>query len=560
MDFFKQKLETVYFKRCSFYEALLLCVIHGILLIKCQSALLYYKILFFIMSLLQIILRIIGYQSSDELISTWFYERPDSLSFGLSYVFYLPQIFLLGLLINHENSYKLFIESIYANQLIDYLYFSLWLYILAITILLFRHLVYQSKILNGIILICVWLAFYYGFYSNYTLYLLLAFGFSVLMFIGATYIKHTWSFGEFSSILLTLTTAIMIMYDNFYVFIIQNDIFQNNTEWIQTLKFSSGILLSIPFIVITTVLLLFLRTKFFIFSQTILSLSFPIILNSVCFLIITTCICTQKLPYNLLNWIFTDFMNKKHRWYQFYWCLFVSSFCSFYTFSFFKFSSNISISRKLYHIFLCCTIMPLLFFDKSFTIIITATLLNIFIIFEMIRIYSDDIVSKTYYSIIRNFLDERDNGSLVVSHLNLLLGTSLPIWLKNIVTYDQNNFQFISSYQAILVNCGLISIGIGDTIACIFGIKFGKHSKKVFDSNKTLIGMFSSFFVQFFVFFFIFYFNIESSINIFQLLFSTHSIFILIISFLSSLLELLTSQNDNLMIPLILFPVIATFL
>ncbi|CAF4036548.1 unnamed protein product, partial [Rotaria sp. Silwood1] len=56
--------------------------------------------------------------------------------------------------------------------------------------------------------------------------------------------------------------------------------------------------------------------------------------------------------------------------------------------------------------------------------------------------------------------DEKDTGSMMVSHLFLIIGLSYPVWLAD----DNRRLAQLS---------GIISVGIGDSIASIVGSKIG---------------------------------------------------------------------------------------
>lgn len=83
----------------------------------------------------------------------------------------------------------------------------------------------------------------------------------------------------------------------------------------------------------------------------------------------------------------------------------------------------------------------------------------------------------TFFS---NFIDSRDSGEFYVTHIMLLLGLSIPIWLSS---------PWSSESLGVGSFAGLVAVGVGDAFASIVGTHFGK--RRIFiDSKKTLEGAF----------------------------------------------------------------------
>ncbi|KAK9465715.1 hypothetical protein V1512DRAFT_265225 [Lipomyces arxii] len=107
-------------------------------------------------------------------------------------------------------------------------------------------------------------------------------------------------------------------------------------------------------------------------------------------------------------------------------------------------------------------------FDAIFTSLSMAIALTLFLFSEFLRATTLPPLGSAIHEALRRYTDERDTcGPIIVSHIFLLLGISLPI--------------FWSSSPA-----GIICLGFGDACASIIGRRFGKH--RWFDSKKTLEG------------------------------------------------------------------------
>jgi dolichol kinase len=61
------------------------------------------------------------------------------------------------------------------------------------------------------------------------------------------------------------------------------------------------------------------------------------------------------------------------------------------------------------------------------------------------------------------FIDERDSSDLIVTHLYLLLGFGFPVIFSVLFNNDLISWS------------GIISLGIGDTFACLSGVTLGRH-------------------------------------------------------------------------------------
>lgn len=105
--------------------------------------------------------------------------------------------------------------------------------------------------------------------------------------------------------------------------------------------------------------------------------------------------------------------------------------------------------------------------------------------------------------------DERDRGALTLSHLYLLLGCALPLWwllavftprldgCREGTTCDVQTLRCCSEesspalhifglrgsgpggsvafLQAALAICGLVTVGVADALAAVFGVLWGRH-------------------------------------------------------------------------------------
>lgn len=160
----------------------------------------------------------------------------------------------------------------------------------------------------------------------------------------------------------------------------------------------------------------------------------------------------------------------------------------------------------------------------------------------------------------RSFTDSRDTGIVILSHIYLLLGCASTVWISRIHYFTPSNE--LPALIQIAPYAGVLILGVGDTMvsknnivydkiknilidsykkASIIGINYGK--KRWPGSKKTFMGTFGAFI----------------SLNIIViLLILAHGISleyyqwinISLSCLFSCLLEALTEQNDNLILPI----------
>ncbi|KAK9362360.1 hypothetical protein V1504DRAFT_474338 [Lipomyces starkeyi] len=130
---------------------------------------------------------------------------------------------------------------------------------------------------------------------------------------------------------------------------------------------------------------------------------------------------------------------------------------------------TVDIRRKVWHgLVVGMFLVSGVGWDATFTSLSMAIALTLFLFSEFLRATTIPPLGVHIHDALKKYTDERDTcGPIIVSHIFLLLGISVPI--------------FLSSSPA-----GIICLGFGDACASIIGRRFGKH--RWFDSNKTLEG------------------------------------------------------------------------
>ncbi|KAG5414555.1 hypothetical protein IGI04_002122 [Brassica rapa subsp. trilocularis] len=118
--------------------------------------------------------------------------------------------------------------------------------------------------------------------------------------------------------------------------------------------------------------------------------------------------------------------------------------------------------RKYYHLMAVLMFLPALVLQPKFLDLAFGAALAVFVALEIIRIWRVQPLGEPLHHFMNAFTDHRDSELLIVSHFSLLLGCALPIWMSS-----GFNDRALSPFS------GILSLGIGDTMASMVGHKYG---------------------------------------------------------------------------------------
>ena len=157
-----------------------------------------------------------------------------------------------------------------------------------------------------------------------------------------------------------------------------------------------------------------------------------------------------------------------------------------------------------------------------------------FFLSQCIRISKTTVIAAFIDSVFDGFRDEKDSGPLTLTHLYLLIGCALPVWLSLSGTKTDVLFPACA---------GVISIGLGDSAASICGSYLGRN--KWPGSKKSYEGTAAAFVTQSIGSIFIFHYFYPH-----QILQFTGFLVIAATCLLVSLVEAFTREIDNLVLSL----------
>jgi dolichol kinase len=159
----------------------------------------------------------------------------------------------------------------------------------------------------------------------------------------------------------------------------------------------------------------------------------------------------------------------------------------------FQLSSVVEVDtrRKVFHGMMVAMFLPCTFIDPVFTSLALALILAMFLLLDLIRASQLPPLSKHLAYFLTPYVDGRDlRGPVVVSHIFLLIGCAIPLWLSLAAVprfgegywrgwdVDRRDLSMIS---------GVVCVGMGDAAASLVGRRYGRR-KWPWSGGKSLEG------------------------------------------------------------------------
>jgi len=154
---------------------------------------------------------------------------------------------------------------------------------------------------------------------------------------------------------------------------------------------------------------------------------------------------------------------------------------------------RVIIARKYFHVVAILLFTPITYLDHDMMSLSYAIAISFLIVLEMIRGWIDSNIvdsTKHWNNVYTTFLDEKDSrGGLVVSHIALILGCAIPLWITQLLSRANDVFKSGDNNMlfTLLPYLGITVLGVGDSAAAIGGIQFGRHNWPG-ESSRTLEG------------------------------------------------------------------------
>ncbi|KAJ6187477.1 hypothetical protein N7519_002385 [Penicillium mononematosum] len=93
--------------------------------------------------------------------------------------------------------------------------------------------------------------------------------------------------------------------------------------------------------------------------------------------------------------------------------------------------AEVDTRRKIFHGMMVVMFLPAIFVDPAFCAMALALVLSIFLLLDLFRASQLPPISRPLTSFLTPYVDGRDHrGPVIVSHIFLLIGCSIPLWLS----------------------------------------------------------------------------------------------------------------------------------
>jgi hypothetical protein len=200
-----------------------------------------------------------------------------------------------------------------------------------------------------------------------------------------------------------------------------------------------------------------------------------------------------------------------------------------------KGNSRLALLRKGYHLLLLAIFLPIFLIDQDMLCVSASIAFAAMIFLETLRCSGllPSNIRSSLQAFMESFTDDRDSGPICTTHISLLLGASIPLWISLTTQPGLPDRSLALS--------GLVCLGVGDTAASVFGILWpGKKVRLFADSNKTLQGAVAGLMSM------LLFWSCTGILSPFH----PSSLPIILATCGSALLEASTHQIDNLVLPL----------
>ncbi|KAK3044492.1 hypothetical protein LTS18_001150, partial [Coniosporium uncinatum] len=135
--------------------------------------------------------------------------------------------------------------------------------------------------------------------------------------------------------------------------------------------------------------------------------------------------------------------------------------------------------RKVFHGMMVAMLLPTIFVDPAFISLALVLILAIFLLLDLIRASQLPPLSKPIAYFLTPYVDGRDlRGPVVVSHIFLLIGCAIPLWLS-LAALPRSGTPPWQGWEVqgrdVSMVAGVICVGMGDAAASLIGRRYGRR-------------------------------------------------------------------------------------
>jgi dolichol kinase len=147
--------------------------------------------------------------------------------------------------------------------------------------------------------------------------------------------------------------------------------------------------------------------------------------------------------------------------------------------------------RKVFHFMMVAMFLPATFVDPTFCALGLSVVLAVFLLVDLVRASQLPPFSKPIARFLTPYVDGRDlRGPVVVSHIFLLIGCAIPLWLS-LAAVPRTGEGAMKGWEVptrdISMVSGVVCVGLGDAAASLIGRRWGRR-KWLWGGGKSLEG------------------------------------------------------------------------
>ncbi|KAG9196718.1 serine/threonine-protein kinase ULK2 [Alternaria panax] len=147
--------------------------------------------------------------------------------------------------------------------------------------------------------------------------------------------------------------------------------------------------------------------------------------------------------------------------------------------------------RKVFHGTMVAMLLPTIFIDPCFVALALGLVLAIFLLLDLVRASQLPPLSKPIARFLTPYVDGRDlRGPVVVSHIFLLIGCAIPLWLS-LAGVERAGDEPWQGWEVqgrdVSMVAGVVCVGMGDAAASLIGRRYGRR-KWPWAGGKSLEG------------------------------------------------------------------------
>lgn len=154
-------------------------------------------------------------------------------------------------------------------------------------------------------------------------------------------------------------------------------------------------------------------------------------------------------------------------------------------------SYEVDTRRKVFHFMMVSMFLPAIFIDPTWCSLALAVVLAVFLLLDMLRASQLPPLSTPIRNFLQPYVDGRDyQGPVVVSHIFLLIGCAIPLWLS-LSSLPRTGVGHVKGWEVptreLSMVSGVICVGLGDAAASLVGRRWGAR-KWWWGGGKSLEG------------------------------------------------------------------------